>query len=228
MKKKKEEEEHVVTEREKRAWAKGKKRTSSRERPKLDRLQRIEFLQLVARMHSAATFERQLGLEPRDVASYKKEFDVESPDEARTLAKKLQIESAEVYEARVLAQTQKAREAEAVANLRLEELEAKKAAKKAGSSRKVDSTQVRKEDAERQRRFAAQQAELEEPKKKWELPMEAGAGSRAEQIDRFRRDLIYHGVHAIQRNHGRHLTLIQIKWEAARLGLRINWDIVRK
>jgi len=40
MNKKKEiEEEHVITEREKRAWAKSKERKSRREPPKLDRLQ---------------------------------------------------------------------------------------------------------------------------------------------------------------------------------------------
>ena len=56
--------------------------------------------------------------------------------------------------------------------------------------------------------------------------MEEGSGSEAEQIDRFRRDLIYHGVRSVQRKH-RGVTLAQLKWEAARLGLKINWDIVR-
>jgi len=226
MNKKKEiEEEHVITEREKRAWAKSKERKSSRERPKLDRLQRIEFLKLVSQMASASTMERKLKLEPRDVAFYKRELDIESPDEARRMARNLQAESNEVYEARVLAQTKKAREAEQIANQRLDELDAKRAADKGGSSRRVDVTKIRQEDAERQRRFAAQQAELDEPKTKWELPMEEGAGSEAEQIDRFRRLIIYHGLDAVRRQHG--ASAVQVKWEAARLGLRINWDIVR-
>ena len=227
-KKREEEEEHVISEREKRAWAAGKQRSTRRERPKLDRIQRIEFLKLVASMAPAVTFERTLGLEPRDIDFYKKELDIESQDEARRLARRLRGESQETIETRIIAETKKAREAEAVANKRLDAIEAKKAVDAAKPGRKVDVNKVKQEDAERQRRFAAQQSHLEEPTTKWRLPMEEGAGSKAEQIDRFRRDLIYHGVRAVQRNYGRHLTLTQLKWEAARLGLRINWEIVRK
>ena len=226
-KKREDEEEHVISEREKRGWAAGKERSTRRERPKLDRIQRIDFLKLVASMAPAVTFERTLGLEPRDIEFYKKELDIESQDEARRLARRLQSEAHEVVEARIIAETKKAREAEVTANERLEAIEAKKAADAAKPGRKVDVNKVKQEDAERQRRFAAQQSHLEEPTKKWRLPMEEGAGSETEQVDRFRRSLIYSGVRAVQRTYGRHLTLAQIKWEAARLGLKINWDIVR-
>jgi len=210
-----------------RAWRAAKDKQTSRVRPTLDRPQRIEFLELVAQMSSRITFERKLGLNAADVEFYKREFDVESPDEARRLARSLRTAGDDEREARMLEETQKARDAEEIAQARLEALEAKKVADAASKpARKVDVNKVRQEDAERQRRFAEQQAGVEKPDRTWELPMEEGQGSRAEQIDRFRRDLVYHGLSFVRRKHG--ATAQQARYEAARLGIKVNWDIIRK
>jgi hypothetical protein len=208
------------------AWKAGKERQSKRVRPALSHAQKIEFLELVAQMASRSTFERRLGLNASDITFYKKELDVESQDEARRLARALRSEHDEQKEAQVLEQLAHARQAEEVAQARLNELEARKQRAEAEKPRrKVDVNKVKQEDAERQRRFAAQQADLEEPKTEWRLPIEAGQGSEQEQIDRFRREIIYHGLSFVRKKH--RATNVQIKWEATRLGLKINWDIVR-
>jgi len=225
-KKKINDEEHVITDREKRAW-KEKKKRGAKERPTLNRSQRIEFLELVAKLSSRSTFERKLGLSPSDVEHFKQEFNIESQDEARKAARRLRRDISEEREARILEETNKARDAEAVANQRLEELQAKRAQETLEASEGgVDINEIRKEDADRQRRFAEQQAELAVPKTEWRLPLESHAGSREEQIDRFRREIIYHGFTFLRRKY--QATETQVKYEANRLGLKINWEIVRK
>lgn len=210
-----------------RAWQAGKNRKTTRVRPELDRVQRIEFLELVAQMSSRATFERKLGLSGADITFYKKELDVESPDEARRLARKLRMTNDDQREQNVIEQTAKAREAERIAQARLEALEAKRAADAAERPRnKPDINKIRQEDADRNRRFLESQAGVEKPEKDWHLPIEEGAGSEEEQVDRFRRAIVYHGLSFTAKRYG--ATAQQIKYEAARRGLRINWDIVRR
>lgn len=215
------------TDRGSKAWKAGKERKIKRVRPILDRVQRIQFLELYAQMSSNTTFERKLGLSSADVAFYKRELDVESPDEARRLANKLKIKGEDEREAKLLERTQQVREAEEIAQARLEALEAKKrATEQAKPRKKIDINKVRQEDADRQKRFAAQHSAVSKPEKEWRLSMEQGAGSESEQIDRFRRAIIYHGLGFTVKTYG--ATTEQIKYEAARLGLKINWDIVRK
>lgn len=214
--------EHVVTDREKRAWQTGKKRVR-RERPNLTIPQRIEFLELVARMASNSEFERRLGLSAGDVQHYKKTLDVESQDEARVLARKMKQENAEKREATVIEQTKQVRAAEAVAQQRLDELEAKRNAER--PVKQVDVNAVKREDADRQRRFADQQTKTEVPSKEWKLPVEGNAEQRQAAVDRFRRDIVYHGFGFVRKKYG--ASNAQIKFEAQRLGIKINWDIVR-
>lgn len=210
-----------------RAWQANKNKGTTRVRPSLDRVQRIEFLELVAQMSSIATFERKLGLTSADVAFYKRELDVESPDEARRKARKLQLQSDDEREARIVEQTRQVREAERIAQARLEVLEAQKAARELEKpARKTDINSVRHEDAERQRRLDEQLSAVKKPAKEWHLPMEAGSGSKEEQMDRFRRDIVYHGLGFTAKKHN--VTPAQIRYEASRLKLSINWDIVRK
>jgi len=210
-----------------RAWQANKSKGTTRVRPSLDRVQRIQFLEMVAQMSSVSMFERKLGLTSADVASYRREFDVESPDEARRLARKLQLQSDDEREARIVEQTQIVREAEQIAQARLEALEAQKAARELEKpERNVDVNRVRQEDADRQRRFEEQQSSVKVPEKDWHLSIEAGSGSREEQVDRFRRSIVYHGLSFTAKKHN--VTQGQIKHEASRLGLNINWDIVRR
>lgn len=223
MDKSKKTEEHVVTDREKRAWTTSKKRTR-REKPNLTFAQRIEFLELVARMASSTEFERKLGLTGQDIEHYKKVLNVESQDEARALSRKMKKENEEKREASIIEQTKCVREAEIVAQQRLEELEAKR--NKTRPLKEVDVNAIKMEDKERQRRFEAQQNAIEVPEKVWELPLEGTAAQRAEQVDRFRRELIYHGFSFVRKKYN--ATNAQIKYEATRLGLKLNWDIVRR
>lgn len=216
-------EEHEVTEREKRAWQAGKKRPA-RERPKLTVAQRIEFLDLVAAMASQNEFERRLNLTPGDVQHYKKQLDVETQDEARRLHRKMKRENEELREATIIAENKRVRDAETVAQQRLDEIEARR-----NTPRPVktpDVTAIKNEDAERQRRFANQQAEIDVPTKEWQLPVEGTASQRQEQIDRFRRELVYHGFSFVRKKYN--ATNAQIKFEAQRLGLKINWEVVRR
>jgi hypothetical protein len=209
-----------------RAWRASKERKVKRVRPTLDRTQRIEFLELVAQMASRSTFERKFNLTSADIEFYKREFDVESPDEARRLARRLRQENEDLHDIKILEETQKVREAEEVAQARLEALEAKRAADAIKPKKKIDINKIRQEDAERQRRFTEQQGKIEKPTKEWRLPFEEGRGTEEEQIDAFRRDIIYHGLAFTGKKFN--VTSQQIKYEATRLGLNINWDIVRR
>ena len=221
-------EERAISDREQRAWQANKNRQQTRVRPTLDRLQRIEFLELVAQMSSRSVFERKLSLSAADIEFYKKDMNIESPEEARRLAKQFQRQGDDEREARLLEQAQQIRQAEEVAQARLEALEAKRAAEDLTKKRpKPDGNKVRQEDAERQRRFEEQQENVElAAAKEWYLPLEANSGTRADQIDRFRREIIYRGLSFVNKKYN--TTTNQIKIEAQRLGLSINWDIVRR
>ncbi len=210
-----------------RAWQASKNKGTTRVRPTLDRVQRIEFLELLAQMSSRSVFERKLGLLGSDIEFYKRELDVESPDEARRKANQMKRMGEDEREAQVLERTQQVREAEQVAQARLEALETKRAAEAAEKPRKkVDVNRIRQEDADRQRRFAESQSGIEAPTKEWRLKIEEGDGSEEDQKDRFRRSLVYHGLTFTAKKYG--ATTQQVKFEAARLGLKINWDIVRR
>jgi hypothetical protein len=221
---------HEITEREKRAWKDGAK-SRKRDRPKLTMPQRIEFLKLVAQLASNSTFERRLGLDPADVEYYKKQFDVESQDDARRLYKRLEIDMIEGNEERIISETGKARDAEAIANLRLKELELKKTIEKREKAVGTpDGNAVRAEDAERQQRFQqeqdAQTAEALSKSEPWSLPLEGSESDRRGIVERFRRDIEYCGMQFCINKY--QASPIQLKAEAARLKLRINWDRVKR
>lgn len=194
-------------------------------RPKLTAKQKIEFLELIARMSGDSVFERKFNLSANDVNWYKKDLDVETPDEARRLAKKLSVKLQNERNTYAVEQTKKAREAARVANERLRALEAGKAKALDGKESKVDKNKIKREDAERQKRFAESQT-LVKPELEWRLPIEVNGGSEQEQIDRFRREIIYHGIRFLQSKYTG-VTKAQIMWEAHRLNLNINWDLVR-
>lgn len=226
----KNEQPHEFTEREKRAWKEGAK-TRKRERPQLSMSQRIEFLKLVAQLASNTTFERKFGLSAADIEFYKKQFNVESQDDARRLYKRLEIDQIEGNEERIIHETGKARDAEAVANLRLKELELRKTIEKREKVNNTpDGNTVRQEDAERQKRFdQEQEAQTTEALSKcepWSLPLEGSDADRRGVIERFRRDIEYSGVQFCINKY--QANLLQLKAEAARLKLHINWDRVKR
>jgi len=221
--KKPDNEEHKITDREKRAWQTGKKRPARR-RPSLTTAQRIEFLDLVARMAPASEFERKLNLTSGDVEFYSNELNVKSQQEARRMHRQMKHENKELIEAKAIAENKKVREAEATAQQRLDEIAARREAVR--PVKKPDVLAIKTEDAERQRRLAEQQAKTDVPAKEWQLPVEGTEAQRHEQIDRFRRELLYHGFSFVRKKYN--ATNAQIKFEAQRLGLKINWEVVRR
>jgi hypothetical protein len=178
--------------------------------------ERIKFLELFARMAPDAEYERTLELQPRDISRYCEMLDVVSPNEARRLAKRLKTEHEESREARIVAAQNQLRQAEAIAQQRLAELERKR----------VDINAVREQDAERQRRWAQEQEQATVPAESWELSLEGTEAQRQETIDRFRREIVYRGMNFVRNKYD--ASPSQIKNEAARLGLKINWEIVRR
>jgi len=213
------------SDREMRAWKEGKNRSSSHERPKLTKDQRVQFLKLMAKMSGNATFERELNLRPSDVEFYKKDMDVESADEARRLAKRFAKDLIEASEAEIIAETKKMRQAEAIANERLRELDEKR--NTPVERKKVDVNKMKEEDAARQRLHHAQQEKTSEPSRVWHLPDESRTqDQRLEEIDRFRREILYRGLSFCHKKYD--ASAEQIKFEAKSLGLKINWDMVRR
>lgn len=216
-------------ERDKKIWQDQKKRLKT-ERKKLTIAERIKFVELVSQLATQGSFERHLGLSSNDVQFYKRELDIESQDEARRLLRKLRKEDADKNEARAIEQIAKVREAEAVAQERLRELEARKNIP-VEAKPKPDINEVRKEDAERQRRFEASEKDrerdaayrkaLKDGGHIWHLPIDDN-----ESIERFRREIVNHGFSFCFKKYG--ATAAQIKAEAERLGLKIKWDIVRR
>lgn len=226
----KNEKEHEITDREKRAWKEGAK-TRKRDRPVLTMPQRIEFLKMVAQLATNSAFERKLGLNSNDIEFYKKEFDVENQDDARRLYKRLEIDQFEGREEMIVSETSRARDAEAVANLRLKELELKRAMdQRDRKSNQPDADALHADDAERQRRFNAEQQAIEDEKlsrtETWLLPLEGSESDKKSKIDRFRKDIEYCGMTFCVNKY--QASPIQIKAEAARLKIRINWDRVKR
>lgn len=195
-----------------------------KERPNLTLAQRIQFLQLFIKMSGQSTFERVLGLDAADVAHYKKMLDVESPEEARVLLRKLKRENQEAQEARIMEQTKRVREAQDVANKRLEELEAKRSANK--PPKQYDANAIKQEDANRQRKWEQSQEKVSKPKKEWTLVLEGSESQREETVNRFRRDIVNRGIAFCRKKYN--ATENQLRFEAKRLKLNIDWDIVRR
>src|SRR5689334_24253131 len=127
----------------------------------------------------------------------------------------------------IISETSNARAAEEVANQHIKELELKRATEKRDNAPATpDANKVRQEDAERQRRFneqqAAQEAEVLASVEEWVLPLEGTEAERRGIIERFRRDIEHCGWNFCFSKY--QATQAQIKAEAARLKLRINWD----
>jgi len=226
----KNEKPHEITEREKRAWQEGSK-TRKRDRPTLTMLQRIIFLKMVAQLSSNTAFERTLGLSAADVDFYKNEFNVENQNDARRLYKRLETDMIEGNEERIISETGKARDAEATANLRLKELELRKTIEKREKAVGTpNGNAIRTEDAERQQRFQQEQdAQMTEALSKsepWFLPLEGSESDRRGITERFRRDVENGGLQFCVNKY--QANILQLKTEAARLKLRINWDRVKR
>lgn len=196
------------------------------ERKNLSNKECIEFLKLAARMASSVEFERRFGFNKADIDYYLNLLDVKSPQEARDKFKRLSTTLEQNNNIAIIEETKKIREAEAVAQQRLDELNAKKNVIK--PIKKVNKDKIKKDEAKKQKRWLKQQEEAENivPEQAWNLPVEGTASQRLEQIERFRREITYQGMGFVRKKYG--VTNTQIKFEANKLNLGINWDIIRK
>lgn len=202
----------------------------NKERPKLNTAQKMKFLKMVAQLASNSAFERELALTQGDIESYKKEFDIESQDDARRAYKILELALQQGLDENAMAQIKKQREAEAVANQRLKEIEHKKALEATLPKEKIDVNAIKIEDAARQKRFDFEQAELEKviltEAETWILPLEGNEFDKKNKVERFRKDIEYCGMNFCATKYA--VSTKQIKAEAIRLGLKIRWDIVKR
>lgn len=211
---------YKFTERDTKKWN-SQKRRSKHKRPDLNPKQIVVFLELLSKMSGSTVFERKLGLSANDVEHYKKTLDIESQEEARIelrKIKKLQFDQAEV---RILEQTEKAKEAAEIANKRLQEINENKLNKEKTEKTRRSVNEVREDDAERQRRFKQSENKTIKSADEWRLPIDS-----SESVDRFKREIINRGFVFLKKKYG--ATQIQVKAEAQRLGLSINWDIVKR
>lgn len=218
-------ENEEISERSKRAYQRNKKLSTRSARPELTHEQKLEFLSLVSQLASPVIFKRKMNLSANDVEFYKKQLKVESQDDARRLRTRLARNITADREAEIAENVRQQRAAEKLAQQRLEELEEQRAARALANAKpKRDPLVVKQEDTERQRRFSKQQAEAQ-PNSKWRLPLERHR-SQSEQIEQFRRDLQYRGVTFCKSRYG--VKLSDLKAEAARLGLKINWETIKR
>lgn len=183
--------------------------------------QKIKFFELFSRGSSYATFERVLNLSPNHIKEILDETDIKSPDEARALLRKLKKEEFSTSEANIAMQTEKAREAEKTANQRLAEIQEVTLPPK-----EYDVNLIKQEDAERQKRFESEQKTIIEPEKKWELLLVGSKSQREDTIQRLRMDIINYGLAFCTKKYN--ASAHQIRFEAERLGLNVNWDTVRR
>lgn len=217
-------EEHKITQREMDQWqkSKGKKK---RTRPELTTRQSITFLDLVAKMASQSTFDRVLGLNSNDVEFYKRKFDIESVREARVAAQRMEKELEKERQIRGVEETKKAKDAQDTASLRLAELNRKQLdeqpIKKVLSKEEKDS--IKREDAARQKRLEESESLKCNEGELWRLDL---GNIPADTLDQFRRHIVYHGLGFCSKMYG--AKPAQIKNEAIRLGLKINWEVVRR
>lgn len=176
----------------------------------------ITFLKLVANLQGSAVFERKLGMNRREVERYKTKLGVDSQEKARILLRDLEAQSQSRLDA-LAAEVRKAQLTQAVAQARLDEYEEqKKLAKlKKAATNKVDPEKVAKEDAERQRRFEESQPTLTDS---WRLPAEAS-------VRLFESDLKHRGLAFTANKYN--ATKKQVKAEAIRLEIRVDWDTLK-
>lgn len=207
---------HVITEREKRAWQQGKNKKRI-DLPDFSTRQLIKFLKFVVEDRSSMEFELHLQLSANDVAFYKTKYSINSIEDARTLLNKTEPE--------FNSQLEKEREAERIQS-RKDRMAAERrldmSNKPLPKSPRV-KRDYKKDDAARQKRFDEQQSE-QPVKSAWRLPTDSR--DTADTIKRFENDIILRGMqfcvdkYNVSRN--------DIKAEAQRLGLKINWDMVRR
>jgi exonuclease VII large subunit len=183
--------------------------------------QEIKFLEMVRDLRSPFFFREEFDFSISEVEKHKKRLGAETPDEARALLKTLSRQQDEPkVDQDVVAERERAEQA----NLRLQEQQ-RKPKKKA---KKPNVSNIKRQDAARQRRFDKQQnkqtAKVLRQKIKertvWQLP-------DTETVERFQNDIVNRGFQFCLDKYGVHSNA-EIVAEAKRLKLKIDWDLVHK
>jgi len=224
-KKREEEQDHVITDREKRGFQEAKKVQPSKARPDLSTGETIVFLELVSKVSSPAIFARKLDMGPADVEHYKRELDVQSHEEARVRLRSMRQANESRREAEMLANNRDARAAEALANQRLDELERER--NQRTPAERPKQADIAADDADRQRRFDFEKEDAEiQADSYWRLRLPEGSAAEKETIEQFRKDVQYRGMSFARNKYGTDAK--SIRAEASRLGLKIQWDTVKR
>lgn len=216
-------EDHEITEREARAY-RAKKSQQPEKRKELPRDELKLFLRLVSEMASSTEFETKLSMGRADTDHYKRQLDIESPKEARSILMSMDLEDARVLDAHIEENRCQAREAEAAANARLKEYEANELSERSerAKTQRLDPVSIAEADAERQRLFEAKSM-ADMPVTEWRLP-EVDGQLYTDLVHRFQHELIQRGWNFCRIKYN--CTAIDLKSEAVRLNLHINWDLV--
>lgn len=216
-------EDHEITEREARAY-RIKKEQRPVQRKELLRDEVKLFLKLVSDMASSTEFETKLDMRRPDVEHYKRALDIEDPREARSVLASMDLEDTRARDDRIEENRCQARDAEAAANARLKEYDVAELRKRNeyATTQKLDPVVIAEADAERQRLLKAASI-FDVPVTEWRLP-EVDGPLRTDLIRRFQHELIQQGWNFCRTKYG--CTANDLKSEAVRLKLNINWDLV--
>jgi len=178
-----------------------------------------KFIKYCAEDRNSGEFEVYLGLSRNEVTRIKASLGIQSPSDAKTLLNDvIVLEEKEEALRAIERQAILVQEREA-AQKRLDEANLRRQEEKLARKKKVLSvTKVKNQDKKRQEKFDKQNANKKEVNPKaWKLPIGV-------EIDKFRRDVMSRGIRFICDQYG--ITKTDIMNEAARLKLKINFDLV--
>lgn len=194
------------------------------ERPDLSRDNIEEFLQLVSQIQPPSLFKRKLGMNAADIEFYKRTLDIDNEDDARQKLRVMRHEDEVGNERDVIQNRLEQQAAERLANERLDTMERERI-ERAAHRDVPDIDAIREDEAQKRQRFEAEQQQAKEAlKSNWRLPLEGPKTAQGDQIDLFRRDLVHRGMRFCLKKYN--CSSRDIKAEAIRLGLKINWDIL--
>lgn len=212
--------EQEYSELEKENWARGKDQKPTE--VELDRSQIEKFVKFVAEARASGDFEIHLGLNRRDIEGLKRKLGIDTADDARKFLADVFAMADEEREAFYASEQRKAQQTREAAEKRLSDYEKSQSdereERRARLASVLNSTEIKEEDAQRQRRFAdSKQGEYDVPESDWRLP----ADSSPEQFQ-----------HIIETRGWSFATTMfgvekaSLIAESTRLGLSIDFDMV--
>jgi hypothetical protein len=213
-------EEYVVTDRDKRLYRanKERRRTSARE---LTEEETNLFLTIVAEHRGSGELEVKLGLSRADAEEIKARLGIDLPQDARSLLNRRAEENIERTEAemqkRRLAAKAEQRERQARQNAMDDQ---SRVLKVDDGNLQMSSQQAKSEWREREKRASREQVKAEESA--WRLPR----GEEFEIVDRFKTDILIRGMRFCVDKYG--IEAKDIRAEAERLGLGIDWSLIHR